>query len=54
MKVKYIGKSCTDLKNGKIYECLGIEYNHYRVIDDSNEDYLYPTWEFELIEENES
>jgi hypothetical protein len=44
MKLKYIGKTFYDglgLTNGKIYECLGEEGPFYRVIDDSDEDYLY-------------
>lgn len=44
MKLKYIGETFYDglgLTNGKIYECLGEEGLFYRVIDDSDEDYLY-------------
>ena len=46
MKIKYIGKSfgTEGLTNNKVYECLGIEgdYNEFvRVVDDSEEDYLY-------------
>ena len=51
MKVNYIGKSSTDLTNGNVYECLGQEYDCYRIIDESNEDYLYPTTEFQVVEE---
>lgn len=51
MKVKYIGLDCSDLTNGNIYECLGKEYDCYRVIDESEEDYLYPINEFRIIEE---
>ena len=40
-----------DLTYGNIYECIGQEYDCYRVIDESDEDYLYPTNEFEIIEE---
>ena len=42
-KVKYIGKSfgVESLTNGNVYECLGVEYPFIRVIDDSEEDYLY-------------
>lgn len=49
MKVKYIGKTCTDLTNGNIYECLGKEMDCYRVVDESEEDYLYPIVEFEIV-----
>ena len=43
MKVKYIGESfgAVSLTNGKIYECLGFDSGMLRVIDDSDEDYLY-------------
>lgn len=43
MKVQYIGKSfgVDSLTNGKIYECIGIEDPFLRIIDDSEEDYLY-------------
>ena len=52
MKVKYIGSVvCSDLTYGKIYECLGQEYDCYIVIDESDEDYLYPINEFEIMEE---
>lgn len=51
MKVRYIAFDCTDLTVGNVYECLGQEYDCYRVIDESGEDYLYPTDEFEVVEE---
>lgn len=43
MKVKYVGESfgAVSLTNGKIYECLGFESGMLRIIDDSEEDYLY-------------
>lgn len=43
MKLKYIGESfgVDSLTNGKIYECLGFDSGMLRVIDDSEEDYLY-------------
>lgn len=51
MKVKYTGK--TDflvLTNGKTYDVLSVEKGWYRIIDDSGEDYLYPSELFELVE----
>lgn len=51
MKVKYIGETYGDLINGNIYECLGEELVFYRVIDESDEDYLYPIVEFEIVSE---
>lgn len=42
MKLKYVGESfgVDSLTDGKIYECVE-ENGMYRVIDDSDEDYLY-------------
>lgn len=42
-KVKYIGKSfgVEGLTNGKVYDCISVELPFIRVIDDSDEDYLY-------------
>ena len=53
MKVKYIGERSSRLSliNGKIYECLGREYDSFRVIDETDEDYLYPVEDFEIVEE---
>ena len=43
MKLKYIGESfgVDELTNGKVYEATIEDEDYYRVIDDSNEDYLY-------------
>jgi len=43
MKLKYIGESfgIEGLTNGTVYDCLGVEGDFVRVIDDSGEDYLY-------------
>ena len=53
MKVRYIGEgspmTCT---NGKIYEVLSIELDSYRIIDDTDEDYLYDIKNFEIVEED--
>lgn len=51
MKVKYIEETYADLVKGNIYKCLGQEYECYRIIDESKEDYLYPTDLFEIVEE---
>lgn len=50
MEVKYIGKSGISLTNGKIYEVLAIEDGLYRIIDDTEEDYLFYPEEFEMVE----
>ena len=68
MKVKYIGESfgAVSLTNGKIYECLGFDNGMLRVIDDSEEDYLYsvvnprpldgssPGGRWEIVEDDDS
>ena len=52
MTVKWKGQ--TDplcLINGKAYNVLAIEKGWYRIVDESGEDYLYPSDNFEIIEE---
>jgi hypothetical protein len=43
VKVKFVGESfgVESLTSDVTYECLGIEAEYIRVIDDSEEDYLY-------------
>ena len=43
MKLRYVGESfgVDGLTNGKIYECTAYESGMLRIIDDSDEDYLY-------------
>lgn len=52
MKVKYVGvvSDPMELITGKVYKCIGIEKGWYRVIDETEEDYLYPPEEFEIVE----
>lgn len=52
MKVRYIGEVSTPLSliHGKIYKCIGREKERFRVIDETDEDYLYPIEEFEIVE----
>ncbi len=42
---------CDDLTLGRIYEALGVEGNggFYRIIDDSNDDFLYPRSHFREV-----
>lgn len=51
MKVKYINESDASLTNGKIYDVISIEKTCYRIIDDTNEDFLFYPEEFEIVEE---
>lgn len=51
MKVRYLGETIPlTLTNMKVYEVLSIERGWYRVVDDSQEDYLYPARVFEIVE----
>ena len=52
-KYKYIGESDEiSFINGKTYYCVGYdkEHNMARLVDETNEDYLYSLNNFELIE----
>ncbi|MCI9148819.1 MAG: hypothetical protein HFG73_11300 [Hungatella sp.] len=52
MNVKYIGRtSPLELTYLKIYPVLSIEKGWYRVMDDTGEDYLYPSDMFEVVGE---
>ena len=51
MKVKFKGESTSyGLENNQIYEVISIEKNCYRIIDKSNEDFLYSPDYFEIVE----
>lgn len=51
MKVKYTGKTDVSLTKGKEYEVLSMESGLYRIVDDTEEDYLFYPDEFEIIED---
>ncbi len=50
MKVKYKGKSNVSLTNGKIYDVISVEKNSYRIVDDTDDDYLFLPDDFEIVE----
>ena len=50
MKVRYKGETDVSLTANKMYEVLSIEDGLYRIVDDTEEDYLYPPEQFEIIE----
>ena len=51
MKVKYVGDTIgLALTKNKIYEALGFESGFIRIIDDTDEDYLYEPENFVIIE----
>jgi hypothetical protein len=50
LKVRFIGKgSAMTVTHGEVYEVLAIEDDSYRIIDDTDEDYLYPMSAFQII-----
>lgn len=50
MKIKYLRKSNVSLTKGKVYEVMSIEEGCYRIVDDTDDDYLFPPEDFEVIE----
>jgi len=51
LKVRYIKETDNfGLNKGEIYEVLSVEKGWYRIIDNTDEDYLYPPEEFEIVE----
>ncbi|WP_157784183.1 hypothetical protein [Treponema primitia] len=51
LKVRFLGKSTPmTLTHGRIYDVLDIERGWYRIIDETDEDYLYGKDCFEIIE----
>ena len=51
MKVKYIGVSDVSLTKEKIYDVIAVESGWYRIVDNTEEDYLFDPKEFEIVEE---
>lgn len=50
MKIKYVGEREVDIIPDKVYDVLSIERDWYRIVDESEEDYLYPPNLFEIVE----
>ncbi len=50
MKIKYIGERDVDIIPDKVYEVMSVERDWYRIVDESDEDYLYPPELFEIVE----
>lgn len=54
MKVKYTGEtSFLELTHNEVYRVLSVEKGWYRIVDDTDEDYLYPPDEFEIVVQND-
>ena len=54
MKVRYKGETDVSLTANKIYEVLSTEDGLYRIVDDTEEDYLYPPEQFEILEKQKN
>ena len=53
MIVKYTSNlQDTDFTKGKEYKVLAIEYDLYRIVDDTDDDYLYPPEWFEVVDDD--
>lgn len=51
MKVKYLGESDPlELIKGKVYDVISVEKEWYRIVDETDEDYLYPPDAFDIVE----
>lgn len=50
MKIRYTGKSDVSLTKGKEYEVIAVEGGWYRIVDDTDDDYLFDPSDFEVIE----
>ncbi len=52
MKVRYTAHlNDIDLTEGAVYKVILDEKNWYRIVDDFDDDYLYPRDLFEIVEE---
>ena len=51
MKVKYIGTSDVSLTHGKVYDVIAVESGWYRIVDDTEDDYMFDPKEFETVVE---
>ena len=64
LKIRYICEYKKDIPNSykifmdvlpnKVYEVLSVENGWYRIIDESEEDYLYPPENFVVVEDEMS
>lgn len=50
MKVKFKGKSSVSLTNGKEYDVISVEKGWFRIVDNTDDDYLFSPDQFEIIE----
>ncbi|MBQ9384872.1 MAG: hypothetical protein IJT87_11615 [Ruminiclostridium sp.] len=50
MKVRFNGISDVSLTNGKEYEVISIEKGWFRIVDNTEDDYLFAPDEFEITD----
>ena len=50
MKIKYLKESCVSLTKGNVYDVISIEEGCYRIVDDTDDDYLFMPEDFEIVE----
>ena len=54
MEVRFLEETTfLELTHDRVYEVLSIEKEWYRIVDDSEDDYLYPPELFEIVEPND-
>ena len=52
MKVKYIGEYYkVSLIKNKVYDVISVEDGAYRIVDETEEHFLFPANEFEIVED---
>lgn len=52
MKVKYTGEYYkVSLIKNKVYDVISVEDGAYRIVDETEEDFLFPANEFEIVED---
>jgi hypothetical protein len=50
MKVRFVGKTTPlGLTKGEVYSVMSVEKGWYRIVDGTDEDYLYPPELFEIV-----
>lgn len=53
LRVRYIGETDISLISGKVYNVISIEKSWYRIVDETEEDYLFSPEEFEVVSQEE-
>lgn len=51
MRVRYIGIDTVAIDKDKIYDVMSIEKGWYRIMTEIDDDYLFPSEVFEIVED---